>query len=398
MKSMLVSEIFPPQTGGSGRWFYEIYRRLPRQDYAIAAGEHSQAAEFDRTHDLCIHRLPLCMSQWGIASLPGLRGYWRGLRGLRRIIKCERPALLHCGRCLPEGVMALALRELTGLRYACYVHGEDIGMAATSRELRFLVSCVFANAEYAIANSRNTARMLREEWGLAAERVHILHPGVDTTRFTPAARDEDFRAAMGWSGRRVLLTVGRLQLRKGQDMLIRALSSIRKRVPEALCVLAGDGEEMPRLRELARQEGVEAHVQFLGEVTDARLIKCYQQCDLFVLPNRQVGRDIEGFGMVLLEAQACGKPVVAGDSGGTAETMNIPHTGCVVDCTSPLPLADTLSGLLQDPDRLAAMSAAARPWVVDQFDWESLAEQAAELFYGATSHAQPPASVEAVLS
>ena len=137
----------------------------------------------------------------------------------------------------------------------------------------------------------------------------------------PAARDEDVRRSLGWEGRRVVLTVGRLQKRKGHDMMIRSLPQVRQEVSDVLYAVAGDGEERAALARAVTDLGLGGQVQFLGEVDENTLLRCYQQCDLFALPNRQVGSDIEGFGMVLLEAQACGKPVLAGDSGGTAETL-----------------------------------------------------------------------------
>ena len=109
-------------------------------------------------------------------------------------------------------------------------------------------------------------------------------------------------------------------------------------------------------------------------------MQCYQQCDLFVLPNRQVGRDIEGFGMVLLEAQACGKPVIAGASGGTAETMQPGETGYVVCCDEQRKLAAIVAELLLDPDRRTRMGESARSWVVERFDWDVLGTEAADLF------------------
>jgi phosphatidylinositol alpha-1,6-mannosyltransferase len=121
-------------------------------------------------------------------------------------------------------------------------------------------------------------------------------------------------------------------------------------------------------------------VQFLGAVDDAALIRCYQQCDLFVLPNRREGSDIEGFGMVLLEAQACGKAVVAGDSGGTAETMRVPETGRLISCDGPDELARLLPELLARPEELAQMGEAGRRWVAEQFDWDVLTRQARAVF------------------
>src|SRR5438067_96216 len=129
-------------------------------------------------------------------------------------------------------------------------------------------------------------------------------------------------------------------------------------VPDVLCAIVGDGDERQVLRDLAAAEGQGDRVQFLGELDDEATIGCYQQCDLFLLPNRQVGQDIEGFGMVLLEAQACGKPVIAGASGGTAETMSIPETGTVIDCTTPDRLAEVVTDWLRDPARRERMGRA----------------------------------------
>jgi phosphatidylinositol alpha-1,6-mannosyltransferase len=380
MTMLLISEIFPPKNGGSGRWFFEIYRRLPRAGVRIAAGEDSCQDGFDQTHDLRLVRLPLSLPSWGVTSWRGLSGYWRAVAHLRRLVQAERVRQLHCGRCLPEGLMALALNLWQRIPYLCYAHGEELNYAHHSRELRWLMQRVFGGASLVVANSRNTERILREEWRLPEERVRLLHPGVDTARFVPAPPDADFRSAMGWQRRKVVLTVGRLQKRKGHDVMIQALAALRQNVPDILYAIAGDGEERDHLIRLAETHGLGDAVQFLGAVDDERLIRCYQQCDLFILPNRQVGQDIEGFGMVLLEAQACGKPVVAGASGGTAETMRIPETGRVICCDRPDGLIGPVTELLTDAGRRAEMGQAARRWVVEQFDWTPLSRRAAGLF------------------
>jgi phosphatidylinositol alpha-1,6-mannosyltransferase len=380
LSCILVSDIFPPKTGGSGRWFWEIYRRLPREDFLIAAGEDPRQADFDRSHDLRVQRLPLAMAAWGLRSIAGLRGYWRCVRRLRAVAREHRVAMVHAARCLPEGFMAWLLKRCCGIPYACYVHGEDVNSASTSRELRWMVRRVFGAADFVIPNSRNTLAILKDEWHLPDERIRLLHPGVDTDRFVPAPRSLAVRDRLGWTDRTVVLTVGRLQKRKGHDQMIRALARIRQAIPDILYAIMGDGEERTFLRELVRREGLEDQVQFLGELNDEALVHCYQQCDLFALPNRTVGRDIEGFGMVLLEAQACGKAVLAGASGGTAETMWIPETGRVVNCDGPQDLASLVIELLGDHDRLTRMGQAARQWVVERFDWAALSHQAELLF------------------
>jgi phosphatidylinositol alpha-1,6-mannosyltransferase len=272
------------------------------------------------------------------------------------------------------------LRKWLGLPYICYIHGEDVNTAANSREHAFLVRRVLSGAEFCIANSRNTARLLQQNWRLPPDRVRILNPGVDTQRFHPAPKCDAIRRRLDWQERQVVLTVGRLQRRKGQDMLIRALPLIKQQIPNVLYSIVGDGEQRGALEELARECGVLAHVQFRGETTDDELIQSYQQCDVFALPNREIDGDIEGFGMVLLEAQACGKPVIAGDSGGTAETMFLGKSGYVVDCRTPEPVAQQVVELLSDALRREAMGAAALEHVAKAFDWGVLARKAQATF------------------
>ena len=377
---LLLSEIFPPKTGGSGRWFHEIYSRLPSEHVVIAAGDDPRADEFDATHSMNVERLPLTMTDWGIRSWAGAKNYWSLFRKLKAIISREQITTLHCGRCLPEGWLAFLLKRLCGVPYISYVHGEDVESASTSRELTWMAHRILGNADFLVANSQNSANLLIENWNVDSSRVRVLHPGVDSNRFVPADRDESVRESLGWRGRTVVLTVGRLQKRKGHDVMIEALPAIRESVPDILFAVIGDGDERENIERLVTEHGVADHVQILGEVDDATMISCYQQCDLFALANRQVGRDIEGFGMVLVEAQSCGRPVLAGASGGTRETMRIGETGIVVPCEEPQQLADELTTLLSDRDRLESMGRAARPWVVENLDWNALTEQAAEMF------------------
>lgn len=386
--SMLLSEIFPPQHGGSGRWFWEIYRRLPLSQTTVVAGEYPDAKTFDATHEVDIHRLKYSMSDWGVLSLSSLRTYWEVYRSVRGLLNAwprpkQSPLLLHAGRCLPEGWLAWLLSKRYGIPYVVYAHGEDINTYATSRQLRFLTRHVMWGAKAVIANSENTATLLAGAWRLPRGRVEVLYPGVDIERFQPAPRDERFRREHEWQDRQVILTVGRLQLRKGHDKLIESLVQIKQAIPNVLYSIVGDGEEYPRLQQLVTELGLQSHVRFYRTVDDAFLVQAYQQCDLFVLPNRTVAHDIEGFGMVLVEAQACGKPVIAGDSGGTRETMRPGVTGKVIDCTSSPTIAAEISSLLLDTAKLASMGTDARAWVAERFDWESLFAQASKLFHRA---------------
>jgi phosphatidylinositol alpha-1,6-mannosyltransferase len=383
MKILLVTEVFPPRKGGSGRWLWELYRRLrPAFDIHVVAGATAGDESFDRGAELPIERLPLYFSNWGLWSPRGAYEYARVAYRMRSILSRVRPDVIHCGKCLPEGLVATFIQRCWGIPFCCYAHGEELTLARTSGELRRLTTRVLHEAAIVIANSEHSRKILVEDWQLSDRTVTVMHPGVDAGKFRPAAPDDAVRARLGWTNRQVVLTVGALQKRKGQDMLIRALPAIRRRCPAVLYAIAGEEWEREYIDALVCDLNVRDLVQFRGVPDEAELVDCYQQCDLFALPNRQVNWDIEGFGIVLLEAQACGKAVVAGASGGTAEAMEADRTGLLVDCATPDRLGELVGDLLQDPARAAAMGRRGREWVASNFDWKVLTPAAADLFSG----------------
>ncbi|WP_417737609.1 glycosyltransferase family 4 protein [Rosistilla oblonga] len=379
-KALVISEVFPPQTGGSGKWLWEIYKRQPVGNFVMAVGDSLAAGEEELSYPHAIHRIDLSMKFRGIRSLDSLAAYTRQFRSLGKLVRAENVTVVHAARPLSEGLVAWALKQRYGIPYLCYVHGEDVAVATTSRELKLVTRPVLKGATKLIANSHFTAGMLRDEWGIDPQRVQVMHPGVDTSCFRPREIDE---AGSRWPGRFVLLTVGRLQQRKGHDTVIRALPELLIKFPNLLYVIAGNGEERQRLQALAEQLGVLQQVEFLGEISDAALLDCFQQCDVFVLANREVGRDAEGFGIVLLEAQACGKPVIAGDSGGTRDTLRPSETGYLVDCQSCEALVNLLTGPMSDKAHRVEMGKLGRKHVVDNFDWASLAVEARRHFAAA---------------
>jgi phosphatidyl-myo-inositol dimannoside synthase len=382
VKILAIAQVFPPARGGSGRWLWDLYRRLDSADLVVAAGHARGDDVFDRSSSVRTVRLPLAFPSWGVASLSGAFHYMQAWRRLAAIVRRHRPDAIQAGKGLPEGLLAAALGRQFRLPYSCFVHGEELTLARGSRELSRLMAGVLRRAHRIIANSQHTRTLLRDGWSVGDERVVVLHPGVDTAVFTPAPYDPVVRSELGWGGRPVILTVGALQKRKGQDMMIRALPAIRRRCPDVLYSIVGEGWEQDYLRQLAVDQAVQDHVEFRGAPSDRELIACYQQCDLFALPNRAVGWDFEGFGIVLLEAQSCGKPVVTGASGGTIETIEDGRTGIAVACESPDALSSVVADLLEDPERRQAMGCCGRRRAVEQFDWAVIANRIRKLFSG----------------
>ncbi|PHS59375.1 MAG: glycosyl transferase family 1 [Alteromonas sp.] len=333
-KTLLLTENFPPINGGSGRWFWELYSRLPTDKVFIATHNVEGSESFDKLHNLNIIRLSLVSREWGLRSSLGLKFYWKSFWAIRKLIKKHDIEEIHCGRVIHEGVTAWLLHMFSGISYRCFIHGEDVETAATSREQSWLVRQVCKNAINLICNSHNSASLVQSLGFSSLDKCDVLHPGVDTERFKPSPVDNTFRAKMGWERKFVLLTVGRLQMRKGQDMLIKALPQLLENNENLHYAIVGKGEALEELKTLVSDNNLSENVDILTDADDNLMTKCYQQCDLFVLPNRTIGNDIEGFGMVLLEAQACGKFVVAGDSGGTKEALLEGKTGFIINCSS----------------------------------------------------------------
>jgi phosphatidylinositol alpha-1,6-mannosyltransferase len=219
-------------------------------------------------------------------------------------------------------------------------------------------------------------RLDRALHGLTA--LERLTPGVDVDAYHPGVDGSQVRARHGLSDRPVIVCVSRLVPRKGQDMLIRALPTIRRRVPGAALLLVSGGPYRKKLGRLAAEHGVASDVVFTGSVPWDELPAHYAAGDVYAMPcrTRAAGLDVEGLGIVYLEASAAGLPVVGGDSGGAPDAVLEGETGYVVDGRDLAALTDRLVGLLSDPARAAAMGAAGRAWVEREWRWE---EQAARL-------------------
>ncbi|MDQ4116875.1 MAG: glycosyltransferase family 4 protein, partial [Actinomycetota bacterium] len=215
---------------------------------------------------------------------------------------------------------------------------------------------------------------------------------VDTTRFAPDPRArERIRERHGLGDAPVVGCVSRLVPRKGQDTLVAVLARLRERVPGTRLLLVGGGPYRERLRRLARRHGVEEHVVITGGVPSAELAAHHAAADVFALPcrTRGGGLDVEGLGIVALEAASCGLPVVVGHSGGAPETVDEGRTGFVVGGRDPDALADRLGTLLSDPDRAARMGAAGRDRIVREWSGPAQAERLLGFLRG-SAPARPP--------
>jgi phosphatidylinositol alpha-1,6-mannosyltransferase len=245
-------------------------------------------------------------------------------------------------------------------------------MSLTSREQTFVTRRVHRGAVAVIANSQNTRRLLRNA-GVPDSKIHVIYPGVDPERFSPSVDGRAVRGRFAPEGGPLLLSVGRLQRRKGHDLAIAAIARLVREWPTLRYVIVGGGEEKPRLEALARDCGVARHVIFAGEAKAVDLPAYYAACDVFMLPNRLDEGDIEGFGIVFLEAAASTRPAIGGRSGGVPEAIAEGQTGLLVSGTDADELAATVHRLASDRLLARRLGLAGRDRVLREFTWAATA-------------------------
>jgi phosphatidylinositol alpha-1,6-mannosyltransferase len=313
-------------------------------------------------------------------------------RQAREIIRSEGCESVWFGAAAPLGLLAPALRVAGVHRIVASTHGHEVGwsmLPGTRQALRRIGS----TTDVVTFVSKYTRSRFASAFGPMAALEH-LPSGVDTEQFQPdSLARKEIRDRYGLGDRPTVVCVSRLWPRKGQDMLISALPALRQRVPDAALLLVGAGPYRRRLEALADQLGVARHVVFTGSVSWEELPAHYVAGDVFAMPCRTHGRglDVEGLGIVYLEASASGLPVVAGRSGGAPETVLPGVTGQVIDGRELGQLVEVIGDLLADPELAATMGEAGRRWVSDHWRWEELAGRLEALLDGVPADHLAPA-------
>ena len=369
--TLVLAEFFLPQIGGSINWLIHTYSRYPKGTAVVVAPQCADPDMTDGDLPFPVKRLPCPMLPWIPIAPASWPEYYSAFRWMKTVCTQYEIQQIHCAKVLPEGLFAMVLGYFRSVPYLIYAHGEEVQICQTSKALSWLMPKVYNGASAIIANSTNTKEIL-EKAGVQKEKIHIIHPGVNVQDYVgQEARELEIRKRHKLDGP-VLLTVGRLQRRKGQDMVIKALSEVKKIFPSIYYLIVGGGEEEASLQNLAYECGVADHVVFAGKIPDAELSAYYAACDVFVMPNRQIGEDIEGFGMVYLEAGAAGKPVIGGTSGGTRDAIVDGVTGFRVNGENLCDLQDAIVKCLGDPQKAKGLGKNGRQRVFREFTWDQV--------------------------
>jgi phosphatidyl-myo-inositol dimannoside synthase len=371
-RTLVVTNDFPPRAGGIQQYVDAMLARQPPDSVVVYASRSRGWAAHDAALPYPVVRHPTGL----LVPTPAV------LRRVREIARAEGCTAVWFGASAPLGLLAAGLRGAGVERAVASSHGHEVGWAKLPGA-RQALRRIGDGLDVLTYLGEYTRSRLAPAVG-PHPRLERLPPGVDTDVFTPSVPGDEVRRRHRLSDRPTVVCVSRLVPRKGQDTLIRAMPAIRRRVPDAVLLVVGRGRDLPRLRRLADSTGVDRHVVFTGGVPGTELPAHYAAGDVFAMPcrTRRAGLDVEGLGIVYLEASATGLPVVAGDSGGAPDAVLDGETGFVVPGRATARVADRVATLLADRDAAREMGEKGRAWVERDWRWDTLAAKLGALLQG----------------
>lgn len=365
MHVLVITNDLPPRVGGIQYYVDQLARGLANAgDEVTVYGSTSPGwEEFDAAAPYRVVREPTHT----LLPTPTVA------RHSLQLIERWRPDVVVFGAAFPLGLLGRRIRSRTGIPYVGFTHGLEVSTVRAPGGSR-LLRAVGRDAAAITFVSRWCRDLLQPAFG-PGPRYELLPPAVDPA-FHPGVSGRAIRDRYGFGDDPVVVCVSRLVERKGQDQLIASLPELRRRVPGAQLLLVGGGSHSLELAELARRYDVVDWVHLSGEVDDSELPAHYAAGDVFAMPcrERRGGLEVEAFGIVFIQAQAIGRPVIAGDIGGVPDALDPGRTGLLVDGKSVTAVTDAVASLLGDPERATKMGDSAAEFVAEGFTWDRRTE------------------------
>lgn len=372
----MISELYLPTKGGTAVWFDSVYRLLGGKKVHIITSKVQGSLAHDKNHPNSVHRFYSERIKWLRPESLGI--YFKILFFSIKLTAKYNFFQIHAGRVLPEGFVAWIVSKFSNCPVIIYAHGEEITTWRQPNKFR-VMKFVFRNADCIIANSEFTEKELIK-LGIKKNKIKKISPGVDLNRFKTGLKTIDLKETIGMDDKsKLILSVGRLTRRKGFDQTICAVSELNKKGMDVHYAIVGTGEDKAYLESIVNKNKLYKKVHFLGHVSEKDLPRWYNAADLFVMANREIDGDTEGFGMVFIEAGACGKPVIAGKAGGTGSAVIHGETGFRIDGNSTNELTDHIYQLLNDNLLSNRLGSNGYNRVRRKFSWYSVAEQTHEI-------------------
>jgi len=366
---LMITTEFLPVRGGIGNYSFQVARNLAStspQKVLVLTTRMKGAKEFDRHQQFAIYR----------AGGDHLR-YLKIVPLLLKLLilrRCFNIQHILATSWIYAGILGWLSNRLWGISYSLLVHGLEVAKYQGIPFIERLMRAVLNRSSLIFAISHYTKACL-EELGIDGERIKVVYGGVDPEAFRPGLDTSQLKKRYSLEDKRVILTVGRLVKRKGHALVIEALPLLLKEVPDLVYLIVGDGPERPRLKCLAERLKVSSNVMFATQVEDEMLPYYYNLCQLMVMVNRKIGKDVEGFGLVFLEANACGKPVIGGRNGGVVDAVVDGHTGLLVSESDKEAVARAILTLLQDEAYARKLGENGRQRVLKELNWQAVSRK-----------------------
>ena len=364
MKTLLVTLEYAPFKGGIANYYSHLAHYWP-------IGE--QLAVLDNSRQELVRHPRHSWQFWP--------AWWPAVGSIRRRLRSSRSDYLLVGHILPLGTVAWLLSLFRPLKYGVFLHGLDLSLAHHQPRKRWLSALILKRADRIICANSFVARLAQEYYSfLTDEQIVVINPGVISgAPYVSPERLAAVRREYGLEDKIILLSVGRLVRRKGVDKTLLALSLLSEADRERVVyIVAGTGPDELSLKKMVTPD-IEKMVFFLGEISDEEKWIWLQACDIFIMPARHIGVDFEGFGIVYLEANLCGKPVIAGRSGGVSDAVSDGESGLLVNPEEVAEIARAISRLASDPEERRRLGAAGRRRALVDFTWEEQAKKLLEI-------------------
>ena len=371
-KSLLITADYPPIVSGISTVFYNIWKHLSQDRLLILAPRTKGCFEFDSENRIRVLRRYFSLGDSILRRI--LRTIALYIH-TKQIVKRENINLLVCGQPMIIGFIGLVFKKQFRIPYHVWVYGGEMLKFKSNRILLGILRAILNNADKIISNSGFTTQVFRD-LNIDVAKIVIVSPAVDIEQFRPGIDASDLVREYSLESKKVIMTVGRLVPRKGNDTIIKSLKKVIERIPDVVYLIVGEGPNKQKLEVLVEELGLKENVIFAGYVSNEDLPRYYNLCDLYVLPNRETDDfdTIEGFGITFVEASACGKPVIGGRSGGTSDSILDGVTGVLVEPQDEEMLVNKIVEILVNHELTDRLGSQGRERVLEKCRWEVSSE------------------------
>jgi len=365
--------------GGVSNYWANLLKQLPDKDIVVLAPEYDNSLDFDIKQNFLIYRHKLLSNKKLIWPkwLPFLFQTWR-------IVRSEKIEQIIVAQVLPGGTIAYLLKKFLNIPYVLSFHGLDIALSQSRPRKRHLLKKILKHADRIIVNSQYTSHELTKV-GLGNNTpVEIIYP---CPNFSQKSSDQTLKDKIireeTLTDRKIIITVGRLVERKGADKTIEAVKILVSKYPKILYLIIGKGKYKNYLLNMIQMYGLSNNVRIIENITDHELPIYYELADIFVMPARRLDNgDVEGFGIVYLEANLFGLPAIAGRSGGAIEAVIHDYNGLVVNPLNPIEIAEAISQLIDNPEKSAILANQGISRINQTFQWSIQASKLQQFLGG----------------